>query len=175
MVCAPCPTGTWSDGGAYSTTLCERCPTGSTTAGPTSESKDDCNICQSGFAGDPDAGEPCKLCPAGTYADPDDNAECTPCPEDDDGNPTTTPKAGAVEEDQCYIAVCDEGYQSVKGKCYECAEGWTSDKVRQLCFFSAEDDFVVFSRFFPPGKKNNAAPRRFAETKPLTPTPTPTT
>jgi hypothetical protein len=125
MVCAPCPQGTFSDGGSYSTTLCERCPTGSTTATPTSTSADDCNICQSGFAGDPDAGTPCKLCAAGSYADPDNNAECTDCP---DG--FTTPKAGSTSEDQCYIAVCDAGEQSVKGKCYECADGWTSDKVR---------------------------------------------
>jgi hypothetical protein len=69
MVCAPCPQGTFSDGGTYSTTLCERCPTGSTTESSESVSVDDCSICQSGFAPDDDG--KCKLCPAGEYADTD--------------------------------------------------------------------------------------------------------
>ena len=60
MVCAPCPQGTYSDGGSYSTTLCERCPIGSTTPGDTTESSDDCSICQSGFAGSPPE-EKCKV------------------------------------------------------------------------------------------------------------------
>jgi hypothetical protein len=34
--------------------------------------------------------------------------------------------------------VCAEGEQSVKGKCYECAEGWSSEAVSSfspLCHF----------------------------------------
>jgi len=53
MVCAPCPQGTYSAGGPYSTTLCQRCPVGSTTAGEMTEDVEDCTICQSGFAGEP--------------------------------------------------------------------------------------------------------------------------
>jgi hypothetical protein len=128
MVCAPCPLGTFSDGGAYSTTLCERCPTGSTTPTPVSTSADDCTLCQTGFAGSP-PDTPCKLCPAGSYADPDDNAVCTPCPEG-----FTTPKAGMTTEDACYIAVCDVDQQSIKGECYDCAEGYFADQVRRRVF-----------------------------------------
>lgn len=126
MVCAPCPLGTFSDGGAYSTTLCERCPTGSTTPTPVSTSADDCTLCQTGFAGSP-PDTPCKLCPAGSYADPDDNAVCTPCPEG-----FTTPKAGMTTEDACYIAVCDVDQQSIKGECYDCAEGYFADQGNAL-------------------------------------------
>lgn len=125
MVCAPCPLGTFSDGGAYSTTLCERCPTGSTTPTPVSTSDEECTLCQSGFAGTP-PDVPCKLCPAGTFADPDDNAVCTDCPEG-----FTTPKAGMTTEDACYIAVCDVNQQSIKGECYDCADGYVADKVRR--------------------------------------------
>ena len=142
MVCAPCPQGTWSDGGSYSTTLCERCATGSTTPTAISTSAADCSICQSGFAGEPDADVPCKLCAAGSYADPDNNAECTDCPEG-----FTTPKAGSTSEDQCYIAVCIAGEQSVKGQCYECADGWTSDKGNKF-----------FGKYQPKCHKEGKAP-----------------
>jgi hypothetical protein len=61
MVCAPCPEGTFSSGGSYSTTLCERCPIGSTTPFEEATDVDDCTVCQSGFAGDPANGIKCKV------------------------------------------------------------------------------------------------------------------
>jgi hypothetical protein len=123
MVCAPCPGGTWSLGGTYSTTLCQRCPVGSTTSVPFGASDIlDCDECLPGFAGDP-----CALCPAGTFA-AEDGSECIDC--SDDGS-LTTPKAGSTSEDQCYIAVCDVDEQSVKGECYPCAENYFSEPVRR--------------------------------------------
>lgn len=120
MVCAPCPQGTYSAGGSYSTTLCKRCPVGSTTSTPFANDVEDCDVCLPGFA-DYVEGEGCTLCAAGTYAD-EDTGLCEPCP---DG--FTTPKAGSTSEDQCYIAVCEEDEQSVKGQCYPCADGYVSD------------------------------------------------
>jgi hypothetical protein len=124
MVCAPCPQGTYSEGGSYSTTICKRCALGSTTSAPFGAVEADCDECLPGFGG---TGPTCTLCAAGTYVGED--GECTDCPDDADGHQMTTPKAGSTSEDQCYIAVCDEDEQSVKGECYPCAEGYVSDKV----------------------------------------------
>ncbi|VDD92750.1 unnamed protein product, partial [Enterobius vermicularis] len=136
-VCLPCPQGTYRTKGVHKG--CIECPPGTTTEGPSSVKRSQCNTprCTAGqFL--VTSTKQCQFCPRGTYQEEELQTSCKLCPQD-----FTTASQGATQESQCYST-------------NQCATGEDDCSWHAICIdLPDENDVPSYQCKCKPGYKGN--------------------